>query len=400
MEAFLTTLPPYVHEFLDKYPPTDVFNLLRELICFAVLYSEDRDKLNQSTSDFLKKRQQPKDGQHAPEKDDITQEKEEEEEEEEEDATVPVEKRIDSIAEETEHEIQTLKAKPLYNVRTGEAIQTDKSNMPNTFPEWWGHRESEPHKVERKETAVHHGEHEDKTPPQQHFGSSWISWENQQPNSTPTTTNHRMERARSQIIPDLRSYLVEDSKLTTSRTAPPSNSSSAAANHKKRYSLNTTASKAMAIVPPPNASTSKAAAAVATPKRRISSPPVCDSPVTATAPATPSSKFIQTAAKQQQLRQNKTIPPSSSGTSTAPPTRSASVILKQPRQNAAMRARAEHARQQQEELERKKSAPAIGSSTSLRLKQRVNSGIDWESIKRDRRKTVAEAPSTAAASKE
>lgn len=59
MEAFLTTLPPYVHEFLDKYPPTDVFNLLRELICFAVLYSEDRDKLNQSTSDFLKKRQQP-----------------------------------------------------------------------------------------------------------------------------------------------------------------------------------------------------------------------------------------------------------------------------------------------------------------------------------------------------
>lgn len=61
MEAFLTTLPPYVHEFLDKYPPTDVFNLLRELICFAVLYSEDRDKLNQSTSDFLKKRQQPKD---------------------------------------------------------------------------------------------------------------------------------------------------------------------------------------------------------------------------------------------------------------------------------------------------------------------------------------------------
>lgn len=58
MEAFLTTLPPYVHEFLDKYPPTDVFNLLKELICFAVLYSEDRNKLNQSTTDFLKKRQQ------------------------------------------------------------------------------------------------------------------------------------------------------------------------------------------------------------------------------------------------------------------------------------------------------------------------------------------------------
>ncbi|KAL9544110.1 hypothetical protein MBANPS3_007794 [Mucor bainieri] len=393
MEAFLTTLPPYVHEFLDKYPPTDVFNLLRELICFAVLYSEDRDKLNQSTSDFLKKRQQSENNQDEPGLNCIAQEKEEEEEEEEEEdeATVPEEKRIGSIAEETEHEIQSLKAKPLYNIRTGEVIQTDKSNMPNTFPEWWGHRESEPHKVERKETANQHGEHEDKTLPQS-FGTSWISWDNQQPTSTPATTNHRMERARSQIIPDLRSYLVEDSKLTTSRTAPPSNSSSAAASNKKRYSLNTTTqSKAAAIVPSSKTPVTKL-------KRRISSPPVCDSPVATVAPATPSSKFIQTAAKQQQLRQNKTVSPSSSGTSAAPPTRSASVILKQPRQNAAMRARAEHARQQQEELERKKSAPAIGSSTSLRLKQRVNSGIDWDSIKRDRRKTVAEAPSSPAAS--
>ncbi|KAK4511414.1 uncharacterized protein ATC70_012629 [Mucor velutinosus] len=394
MEAFLTTLPPYVHEFLDRYPPTDVFNLLRELICFAVLYSEDRDKLNQSTSDFLKKRQQSENkDQHEFENDDITQK----EEEEEEDVTVPVEKRIDPIAEESEHEIQALKAKPLYNIRTGETIQTDKSNMPNTFPEWWGHRESEPHKVERKETTIQHGEHEDKTLPQS-FGTSWISWENQQPTSTPTTTHHRMERARSQIIPDLRSYLVEDSKLTPSRTAPSSNSSSAAASSKKKCSLNTTHTKAIAAGSPPNVSNSKAV--VAKPKRRTSSPPVCDSPVATVAPAPPSSKFVQTAAKQQQLRQNKTASPSSSGTSTAPPTRSASVILKQPRQNAAMRARAEHARQQQEELERKKNAPAIGSSTSLRLKQRVNSGIDWESIKRDRRKTVAEAPSSSASSKE
>lgn len=84
------------------------------------------------------------------------------------------EKRIDSITEETEHEIQSLKAKPLYNIRTGEAIHTDTSNMPNTFPEWWGHRESEPHKVERKETISHHDEHQEKTLPQS-FGTSWIS---------------------------------------------------------------------------------------------------------------------------------------------------------------------------------------------------------------------------------
>lgn len=183
MEAFLTTLPPYVHEFLDKYPPTDVFNLLRELICFAVLYSEDRDKLNQSTSDFLKKRQQPEKVSMGKLKE-VNQiltwnaKRDENESEKNEtaegDAVVPIEKGIDSIAEETEHEVKSLEAKPSYNVRTGEMIQTDKSNMPNTFPEWWGHRESEPQKMERKETAIHHDEHETKTLPQS-FGTSWIS---------------------------------------------------------------------------------------------------------------------------------------------------------------------------------------------------------------------------------
>jgi hypothetical protein len=57
MEGFLSTLPPYVHEFLGKHPPTDVFNLLKELVCFAVLYSEDRDRINSTTTALLKKRQ-------------------------------------------------------------------------------------------------------------------------------------------------------------------------------------------------------------------------------------------------------------------------------------------------------------------------------------------------------
>ncbi|KAI8062321.1 uncharacterized protein B0P05DRAFT_245744 [Gilbertella persicaria] len=78
----------------------------------------------------------------------------------------------------------------------------------------------------------------------------------------------------------------------------------------------------------------------------------------------------------------------------SPPTRSASLALKSPRPNAAMRARAEHAKQQQEELERKKNTPPPGSSMSLKLKQRVNSGIDWDTIKKERRKTVAEQPNS------
>ncbi|KAI8083649.1 hypothetical protein BDF21DRAFT_248932 [Thamnidium elegans] len=122
MEAFLSTLPPYVHEFLGKHPPTDVFNLLKELICFAVLYSDDRARIQSTTQALMKK-------------------KEAEEEKEEGEAIVPEIHTIEPIKEETEPETKEVvvkAAKPTYNIRTGELIQTDKSTMPNTFPAWWG----------------------------------------------------------------------------------------------------------------------------------------------------------------------------------------------------------------------------------------------------------------------
>lgn len=53
MESFLSTLPPYVHDFLNKHPPTDVFNVLRELVCFAVLYSNDRERIAAKTKELL-----------------------------------------------------------------------------------------------------------------------------------------------------------------------------------------------------------------------------------------------------------------------------------------------------------------------------------------------------------
>ncbi|KAI8365080.1 hypothetical protein BD560DRAFT_160329 [Blakeslea trispora] len=81
--------------------------------------------------------------------------------------------------------------------------------------------------------------------------------------------------------------------------------------------------------------------------------------------------------------------------SSPPVTRSASLALKTPRPNAAMRARAEHAKQQQEELERKKNAPVAGAAIGAKLKQRVNSGIDWDTIKKGRRQTIAEQPNSA-----
>jgi hypothetical protein len=75
------------------------------------------------------------------------------------------------------------------------------------------------------------------------------------------------------------------------------------------------------------------------------------------------------------------------------PARSASLSISHPRPNAAMRARAEHARIQQEELERKKNAPAAKTpASSLRIKQRANSGIDWSAVKQGRRNTISEPP--------
>ncbi|ORY95434.1 hypothetical protein BCR43DRAFT_301174 [Syncephalastrum racemosum] len=55
MEGFLSTLPPYVHSYLERHPPTDVFHCLRELICFAVLYSNDRERIMTKTKQLLDK---------------------------------------------------------------------------------------------------------------------------------------------------------------------------------------------------------------------------------------------------------------------------------------------------------------------------------------------------------
>ncbi|KAI8969729.1 hypothetical protein BDB01DRAFT_581622 [Pilobolus umbonatus] len=97
MEGFLSTLPPYVHTYLSKYPALDTFNVLKELVCFAVLYSTDRDRIMSITRELT-----------SPMKEASIQEEEEEEE----------------VIEQK--------------------CPQKKSAMINTFPEWWGHQESEP----------------------------------------------------------------------------------------------------------------------------------------------------------------------------------------------------------------------------------------------------------------
>lgn len=183
MEAFLSTLPPYVHDFIGKHPPTDVFNILRELVCFAVLYSDDRNHIN-SSADLLLKKKQDREVKSRRQYSQLknlysyfiflfqSSEKE---------AVVPEAHSIKPIKEETEVEIKETaneavkeEKKLLRNVRTGELIR-EESLMPNTFPEWWGHpdKELDHDTPPRKETPKR-----DTTPePQQpeSYGSAWIS---------------------------------------------------------------------------------------------------------------------------------------------------------------------------------------------------------------------------------
>ncbi|RUO95924.1 hypothetical protein BC936DRAFT_142950 [Jimgerdemannia flammicorona] len=54
MDVFLSTLPPYVHCHLANHPPTDVFNVLRDLICFAVIYSNSITSVRDAIQNFDK----------------------------------------------------------------------------------------------------------------------------------------------------------------------------------------------------------------------------------------------------------------------------------------------------------------------------------------------------------
>lgn len=87
----------------------------------------------------------------------------------------------------------------------------------------------------------------------------------------------------------------------------------------------------------------------------------------------------------QQQRASKT--PSS-----APMSRTSSTY--RPKQTATVRARAERAKAQQQEIEERKQKAAQLNNVSLRLKQQAKSTIDWDAIKKERRRTMPVMPST------
>ncbi|KAI9252896.1 hypothetical protein BDA99DRAFT_443797 [Phascolomyces articulosus] len=118
MEPFLSTLPPYVHDFLNRHPPTDVFNVLRELICFAVLYSNDREKILTLSKELINKG--AADGASMSEKIPIAAK--------EETRTVGTATPVSS----TSSSIRSANDTP---------PPTTKQGVPYTFPEWWGHHD-------------------------------------------------------------------------------------------------------------------------------------------------------------------------------------------------------------------------------------------------------------------
>ncbi|KAI9322295.1 hypothetical protein BX666DRAFT_600171 [Dichotomocladium elegans] len=154
MESFLSTLPSYVHDYLNKQPPTDVFNVLRELICFAVLYSNDRERITSKTAQLLERgadKAVPEDNGSDAENNiqgdnqshgeyvDVVSTRP---------ATISTTEtdgnhvQTKSTGREDDEEEETKKPKP-----------RDKSKMLYTFPEWWGHHDgSEEMNDSKKET--------------------------------------------------------------------------------------------------------------------------------------------------------------------------------------------------------------------------------------------------------
>ncbi|KAJ8651607.1 hypothetical protein O0I10_012830 [Lichtheimia ornata] len=353
MESFLSTLPPYVHDFLNKHPPTDVFNVLRELVCFAVLYSNDRERIAAKTKELLDQGADvvSKDtdtgsmgGQNtmatSNDNDSITTTTTAASKSSNTAATggdKPTEKKHDvnkAVEKVVSHEVDVI------SHQEATTNSNQKGSMPWTFPDWWGHHdgsdETPKPKAQRKPSSevlsqepasIIPQEPANNKPSRRETVSTWVPWDEP---SNAKDTSRRMQRSMSKPIPDLRSYLEK------STPASP---------------------------PLQRRATSQRASAV---------------------PAVKSSSGSTTPVTQQQ-RASKT--PSS-----APMSRTSSTY--RPKQTATVRARAERAKAQQQEIEERKQKAAQLNNVSLRLKQQAKSTIDWDAIKKERRRTMPVMPST------
>ncbi|KAI8081508.1 uncharacterized protein BX664DRAFT_340578 [Halteromyces radiatus] len=412
MESFLSTLPPYVHQYINKYPPTECFTVLKELICFAVLYSNDRERINLLSVDLLQKGADEAIA-HKPYYSSSLSSL----------ASTPmlaspvqtsqqlvpsdiINKTMPSILKQQEDQPH-LECKPImeeddmYSASLGrpalgsptqEPTQhsmpssssppvagkpSEKSTMPYTFPEWWGHHDTDNitkgnNNDNNNNTKTTSNDQlsvsERKSTTKEMNITTWIPVEL---DDTPKSNRNssRPTSVHNPTIPDLRSYL-DSSKGKKSQVQQTKDSAKAT--------------------------------------RRMSAPvpPRCESPIT----VTPSKQVIKSSVSPtgQKMSRTPSIKSSSSSVTSSPPptalsrssstrTTSSTASTYRPGQTATVRARAEAAKQRQLQLEeeKRKQAASLTSRTSLRLKQQATSGIDWDAIKKGRRKTMP-ASSTAA----
>ncbi|CAO3595831.1 unnamed protein product [Absidia cylindrospora] len=279
---------------------------------------------------------------------------------------------------------------------------TRKSTMPFTFPEWWSHPDADgthglttdtTHKkanantidivrsASPEPTSHHQNQNQPMSKTQEMNITNWIplNYDDNVKSSNRNQTRPRPTSVHNPTIPDLRSYLTP-----TAKPAP--------------ITISTKKSQVQQTKDETKAS------------RRMSAPipPLCTSPISAVAPTltstaratskTTRAKTTMTpAVKKNGSTKNAATPlPARSGTTNVNMTSSSAY---RPKQTATVRARAEQAKQRQLQIEEEKrklaaAAAKLASRNSLRLKQQAPSNIDWESIKKDRRKTMPAAPTT------
>ncbi|ORZ07667.1 hypothetical protein BCR42DRAFT_455964 [Absidia repens] len=466
MEPFLTTLPPFVHDYLNKYPPTECFNILKDLICFAVLYSNNREHTNLLSIELLEKGADQA-VMHKPyvsstltlsslasissvaspihSAHDLSSSppplpsnkmipsppssvsKQQHQQSQKPHIDHPHSEYNSPMKEhgdyENGHSTTTVHVPPLQeqaHVRAattttlappaGKPSDTDatrKSTMPFTFPEWWAHPDADGNhglttdtSYEKANTNVintvrsaspeptshHQNQNQPMTKTQEMNITNWIplNYDDNVKSSNRNQTRPRPTSVHNPTIPDLRSYLTP-----TTKPAPIATST-------KKSQVQQTKDETKA-------------------SRRMSAPipPLCTSPISAVTPtltntARASKAPTTTRAKTTMtpvVKKNGSTKNATPSPPTAPPVRSGTTVnmtsssAYRPKQTATVRARAEQAKQRQlqiEEEKRKQAAAAakLASRNSLRLKQQAPSNIDWEAIKKDRRKTMPAAATT------
>ncbi|CAO3587397.1 unnamed protein product [Absidia cylindrospora] len=207
--------------------------------------------------------------------------------------------------------------------------------------------------------------------------------ENTKSNRNQTTT--RPTSLYNPTIPDLRSYLGKTEQTNTNKPQAPQ------ANGSTKVSRQMTVP---ALPLPGDASGTTIAPALSKPMQQLKQSVSSSRSPPRVLTKSVSTKTTTSSAVNQSSNPTTTSVPlsrSSSTRSTASSSTTTSSKAYRPGQTATVRARAEQAKQRQLQLEeekRKQAASTLSSRTSLRLRQQAASGIDWESIKKDRRKTM------------